>query len=50
MSILLVPKVNAVKPTASKPVANNRMAGDTGKLEELVNQISEFKVFNLNNL
>lgn len=42
---LLVPKVNPVKPTASKPVAtNNRMAGDNGKVEELANQISEFKV------
>lgn len=40
----LVPKVNPVRPTASKPTSNNRMAGDTGKMEELANQISEFKV------
>ncbi|XP_018573563.1 microtubule-associated protein RP/EB family member 1 isoform X3 [Anoplophora glabripennis] len=38
-----VPKVNTVRPTASKPVPN-RMAGDNGKMEELTNQISEFKI------
>lgn len=39
----VVPKVNPVRPTASKPTPN-RMAGDNGKVEELTNQISEFKV------
>ncbi|XP_018573562.1 microtubule-associated protein RP/EB family member 1 isoform X2 [Anoplophora glabripennis] len=38
-----MPKVNTVRPTASKPVPN-RMAGDNGKMEELTNQISEFKI------
>lgn len=45
--MVLVPKVNPVRPTASKPAANSRMAGDTGKVEELANQISEFKVCSL---
>lgn len=43
LSGFIVPKVNPVRPTASKPVPN-RMSGDNGKVEELTNQISEFKV------
>ncbi|CAH1977547.1 unnamed protein product [Acanthoscelides obtectus] len=38
-----VPKVNAVKPQASKPISN-RMAGDGGKVEELANQLQECKL------
>lgn len=38
-----MPKVNAVRPTQSKPVPN-RMGGDAGKVDELTNQISEFKL------
>nr|CAH7717611.1 unnamed protein product [Callosobruchus chinensis]CAH7722746.1 unnamed protein product [Callosobruchus chinensis]CAH7726063.1 unnamed protein product [Callosobruchus chinensis]CAH7739807.1 unnamed protein product [Callosobruchus chinensis] len=38
-----VPKVNAVKPQASKPLSN-RMAGDGGKMEEITNQLQECKL------
>ncbi|KAJ8934463.1 hypothetical protein NQ314_013338 [Rhamnusium bicolor] len=38
-----MPKVNPVRPTASKP-AQNRMAGDVGKVDELTGQISECKI------
>ncbi|KAJ8924182.1 hypothetical protein NQ315_006973 [Exocentrus adspersus] len=38
-----MPKVNPIRPTASKPL-QNRMAGDNGKIEELSNQISECKI------
>ncbi|KAG5891416.1 hypothetical protein JTB14_031482 [Gonioctena quinquepunctata] len=39
-----MPKVNAVKPTAAPKASQNRMGGDTSKLEDLNNQISEFKL------
>ncbi|XP_023019777.1 microtubule-associated protein RP/EB family member 1 isoform X2 [Leptinotarsa decemlineata] len=38
-----VPKVNAVRPTAAPKPPQNKMAGDSSKLEELTHQISEFK-------
>ncbi|CAG9834638.1 unnamed protein product [Diabrotica balteata] len=39
-----VPKVNAVKPTAAKPISNRPQAGDAGKIDELANQVAEFKL------
>ncbi|CAG9821158.1 unnamed protein product, partial [Phaedon cochleariae] len=39
-----MPKVNSVRPTPTAKPSQNRMAGDTGKVEELANQVAEFKL------
>ncbi|CAH0550511.1 unnamed protein product [Brassicogethes aeneus] len=38
-----VPKVNPVRPQATRPVAS-KISGDTGKLEDLNQQVSELKI------
>jgi hypothetical protein len=38
----LVPKVNTVRPITKNP---QNKGGDAGRLDELTNQIAEFKVF-----
>ncbi|CAH1279963.1 unnamed protein product [Diabrotica balteata] len=43
-AIRAMPKVNAVKPTAAKPISNRPQAGDAGKIDELANQVAEFKL------
>lgn len=44
MFVIVVPKVSVVRPT-SKPTAAVGNRGDASKVEELLNQIQELKVF-----